>query len=158
MYAASSLAKNATLTSNRFCHANEAGFARGIVCLAGVTHNAGHRADTDNAAILVSDHRPCGCAGCDKGSAEIYFDDLIEFLIAHAKEQVVARDARVVYEDAYTFVFGGQRFEDLHEFGSICNINTFCDNGEAGFLDDGFELCKLVGDYVEACDNTALFK
>ena len=144
------------LTSNRFCHANEAGFACGIVCLAGVAHNAGHRADTDDATKLVSDHRPCGCAGCDKGCAEIYFDNLIEFLIAHAKEQVVTCDAGVVYQDAYAFVFGGQRFEDLDEFGGIRNINTFCDNGEAGFLDDGFELCKLVIDYVEACDDTAL--
>src|SRR5690606_28390572 len=121
---------------------DEAGLGGGVVGLAGVAHHAGGAADVDDAAEAALHHGPGGSAAGDEGALEVHADDLVELLIAHAHQQVVAGDAGVVDEDVEPAVLGGDLFDRRAEGGAVADINGRDTRGSSCGLDGGLEVVE----------------
>src|SRR5699024_3129129 len=80
-------------------HADESGLGGGVVHLPGVAVSCHHRGHEHDASAPQPDHA-FGCApGAAKGSGEVDVEDVVEFLIAHAHQELVTVESGVSYED-----------------------------------------------------------
>src|SRR5690606_28542336 len=83
-----------------------------------------------------------GSAAGDEGALEVHADDLVELLIAHAHQQVVAGDAGVVDEDVEPAVLGGDLFDRRAEGGAVADIDGRDTRGSSCGLDGGLEVVE----------------
>ena len=67
-----------------------------IICLSGVSCHADHRSHVDDAAALLTDHRPCRKADAVERSLEVCLNDTVEGFLRHAHQKAVLCDTRVV--------------------------------------------------------------
>ena len=102
---------------------NHAGFGGGIVGLAGVAHHAAHGSDVDDAPPAGARHRPADELGPVKAAREIGRDHVVPIGIAHAKQEPIARDARVVHEDVDRGKLLEQLLRGLGDRGAIGDVD-----------------------------------
>src|SRR5688572_7437631 len=89
----------AQLDCCRSSQSEDAGFGGGVVREPELAADAMDRADVDDFAVLVGPHDRRDGADHVKGAAEIGLDHFVPFLVFHAPQRAVARDAGVVDED-----------------------------------------------------------
>jgi hypothetical protein len=82
---------------------------------------------------------------------------IIEILIAHLHNQPVTGNPGVVYQNAYSSVFGSQRLEYLGQLGCIGNIHAMGLAAKACLLYHILKLAKLLGIYIQSCYCASLF-
>ena len=117
----------AKLLGSRLGHADESGLGGGVVDLPGVAGDTGDRADIDDAACFGAQHHGAAQAEHIERALEIGRNDLVELCFAHAYEQTVPGNARIVDQNAGH----AHRFLDLLERGitrgEIGNVPCLCD-------------------------------
>ena len=79
-----------------FRQADHTCFRCRIICLSGVSCHADHRSHVDDAAALLTDHRPCRKADAVERSLEVCLNDTVEGFLRHAHQKAVLCDTRVV--------------------------------------------------------------
>src|SRR5690625_4595263 len=89
----------AELAGDGACHADEAGLGGGVVGLAGVAVHPDDGAHEDDASAALADHALGHPPHAAEDAGEVDVEDLLELLVAHPHEQLVARHAGVGDED-----------------------------------------------------------
>src|SRR6266851_62852 len=81
------------------CHADQPGFRRCVIRLAGIAGDPDHRGDRDHPAMAAPDHAAQCSARQAKGGGQIDLDDRIPILVAQAQRERVAGDPGIVDQD-----------------------------------------------------------
>src|SRR3954447_2027800 len=89
----------AELLRERLREADDPGLRRRVVRLAPVAMHADDRRDVDDRARAPFHHSPCYRAARVEDRAEVRVDDRAPVVVAHPREDAVARQAGVVHED-----------------------------------------------------------
>ena len=92
-------AAGAELARQRLRQADDPGLGGGVVRLARVPVDADDAREVHDRAGAAAKHLPRDGAAGVEGAAQVRVDDLLPVLVAHARDQRVARDAGVVDED-----------------------------------------------------------
>jgi hypothetical protein len=71
----------------------------------GIAHHANHRRDIDDPAVPRLEHAAHECLAGQEHGGEVGVDHRLPFFLLHAHQQIVARDARIIDQNAdRTFV------------------------------------------------------
>ena len=87
------------LLRDRFGHADQPGLRRDIIRLSRIAGHPDHRGDRDDPPEARLHHRPGRGAHQPERGLEVDPDDLLELLVLHPHQQIVASDAGIVDED-----------------------------------------------------------
>ena len=89
----------ASSRAERFRQTNQARLARGVVRLPGVADQSDDRADVDDAAAALLDHRAHQRLGEVEGAFQVRVQDRVPIVDRHAHAESIARHAGVVHQN-----------------------------------------------------------
>ncbi len=77
---------------------DDTGLGRGVIRLSGVSHHPHHRSHADNPSAPRFHHPPQHGLGQPEHRRQIGVENVVPFLILHAQQEIVARDASVIHQ------------------------------------------------------------
>ena len=114
--------RDADLARQRLAEADQPGLRRRVVGLAGVAHLADHRADGDDPAAALLQHRLQRRLAEGEGRGQVGGDDLVPVGALHAQHQLVAGDAGVADQDVEAAVAGDDVGDDRRGGGAVGHV------------------------------------
>ena len=112
-------------SGKRLGEPDETGLARGIVCLPSEANQATHRADIDDSALALLDHGSQNGSRKIESALEVGVQHDVPIFRAHAQDQSVTGDARIIDEHITAAEIGQDGFTgflDRIEIGDIDGV------------------------------------